>query len=131
MNFLRENNVFDFIKKNKKYVIGVVAAIIVLVVVLLSLPSKKYYMYGPWIANAPVELSIVKTLNDGTKVYMFYSPDGYTKMVTEKNDAKYYVGEVDAFNPNKWDTYNAVPKDNYKLAVCPSSAKVSSTGECM
>lgn len=123
----------DLLRENKFIIGGVAIAIIVVVVIITQFlkSSEKYYMYGPWIGT-PVEVQNTVALNDGTKVYMIKSADGYTKMVTDKGESKYYTGDMSAFDSTKWDTYNAVPKGNYVVATCPSSATgVSSTGQCL
>jgi hypothetical protein len=48
-----------------------------------------------------------RKLNDGTKVHMIFD-DSFTKMVTEKNEAKYYTGPISNFDANNWNSYNIV-----------------------
>ena len=70
------------------------------------------YMYGPWIrADRATE---IKFLDDGRHVYMFY--DGYyTKMVSEDNQEKYYVGNIAKFNPSDWNSYGNTGGGKYLL----------------
>jgi len=70
------------------------------------------YMYGPWIGND--RATEIKFLDDGRHVYMFY--DGhYTKMVSEDNQEKYYVGNIDKFNPSDWNSYSNTGGGKYLL----------------
>jgi len=79
-------------------------------------PGSKI-MYGPWIGPEQ-KAQAVKSLLTGEKVYMLYSPDGYTKMVTESGVAKYYVGGIEKFKASDWDSY-ANANGNYKLKDTP------------
>ena len=70
------------------------------------------YMYGPWIGDD--QATEIKFLDDGRHVYMFY--DGYyTKMVSEDNQEKYYVGNIAKFNPSDWNTYSNTGGGKYLL----------------
>jgi hypothetical protein len=66
--------------------------------------SERPFMFGPWIGtDFPVQRT--GRLKDGSEVFMIFQ-NPYTKMVTRSGTAKYYVGFMDQFNPNNWDTYN-------------------------
>jgi hypothetical protein len=70
------------------------------------------YMYGPWIGGD--RATEIKFLDDGRHVYMFY--DGYyTKMVSEDNQEKYYVGNIAKFNPSDWNSYSDTGGGKYLL----------------
>ena len=70
------------------------------------------YMYGPWIGDD--RATEIKFLDDGRHVYMFY--DGhYTKMVSEDNEEKYYVGNIAKFNPSDWNSYSNTGGGKYLL----------------
>jgi hypothetical protein len=70
------------------------------------------YMYGPWVGDD--RATEIKFLDDGRHVYMFY--DGqYTKMVSEDNQEKYYVGNIAKFNPSDWNSYSNTGGGKYLL----------------
>jgi hypothetical protein len=60
----------------------------------------------------PKNIETIRKLNDGTLVYMLFE-DNFTKMVTEKNDARYYGGPISNFNPNNWDSYTKLTNHPY------------------
>ena len=59
---------------------------------------------GEWIA---IPVTNVKKLIDGTDVYMI-EQDKFTKMVTntQPSVAKYYIGKINEFDSNNWETYS-------------------------
>lgn len=71
------------------------------------------YMYGPWITGSDIATSI-KFLDDGRAVYMIQD-DGYTKMVSEDNQEKYYQGNISDFNPANWNSYSNTGGGKYLL----------------
>jgi hypothetical protein len=59
------------------------------------------FMFGDWV-NTPVKTE--RILDDGyTRVYLGF--DGFTKMVTDKDEAKYYEGPISDFDPKNWGKY--------------------------
>jgi hypothetical protein len=95
--------------------------------------EDKYFMFGPWIASNKEFKPVSRTEKVGNNtIYMFQ--DGiHTKMVDNNATAKYYEGNISAFDGNKWNTYNDA-QGNYMLRQCPStcsngcsSSKVCST----
>jgi hypothetical protein len=69
-------------------------------------------MYGSWIGSD--NQTVIKFLDNGLPVYMFY--DGYyTKMVSEDNQEKYYVGNLSQFNPANWNSYANTGGGKYLL----------------
>lgn len=69
-------------------------------------------LFGPWIPG-DVRAQMTFTLRDGTKVYAIFD-DNFTKMVSERNEAKYYRGPFSQFNPNNWNSYQNAGT-NYRL----------------
>jgi hypothetical protein len=69
-------------------------------------------MYGPWI-GPDIPINTVKALTTGERVYLVQHQQ-YTKMVSESGVAKYYVGVVDQFDPNLWNSYSDAGK-NYLI----------------
>jgi len=62
-----------------------------------------FVMYGPWIGT-DLPVKEIATLPTGEPVYL--TKQGiHTKLVSQSGVAKYYEGEVSAFNPNNWNTY--------------------------
>jgi len=63
-------------------------------------------MFGDWVNNGtPVPVKTERILADGnTRVYLA-EDDGFTKMVTDKNEAKYYKGNISEFDSNNWGSY--------------------------
>ncbi len=82
------------------------------------IPTKRYFMYGPWIENNNVYKQVNEVSNVGSnKVYMI--EDGiYTKMVLDNGSARYFEGSARTFDASKWSTYTDA-STNYKLRVCP------------
>jgi hypothetical protein len=80
------------------------------------------YMYGPWIgADRATE---IKFLDDGRHVYIL--DDGYyTKMVSEDNQEKYYVGNIAKFNPSDWNSYSNTGGGKYLLRKTGQYKEVS------
>ena len=74
--------------------------------------QKTPVLFGPWVPGE-VRAQMTFTLNDGTKVYAIYH-DNYTKMVSEKNVAKYFRAPFSQFNPNNWNGYQNAD-NNYRL----------------
>ncbi len=74
--------------------------------------QRRAVMFGPWIGR-DMNVNQIFTLPDGTKVYSIYDAP-YTKMVTERGVARYFVGTQNQFNPNSWNTY-ASAGTNYLL----------------
>ena len=58
-------------------------------------------MYGSSVTGL-VPIQATRVAASGVTVYMIYQ-DGYTKMVSELGQAKYYSGPISAFNPTSWD----------------------------
>jgi hypothetical protein len=63
-----------------------------------------YIFYGHWVQR-DVLVSIIRKLPNGERVYMIKDRE-FTKMVSESGVARYYVGEMSAFNPYSWNFYS-------------------------
>jgi hypothetical protein len=93
-------------------------------------PQKLYYMVGECTPAGGKRITNARYLADGRVVYML-EDGGYTKMVTNDAEARYYTGAMTTFNPTNWSTYtlNGKGKDAcYKLSICHSSC--TSAGSC-
>ncbi|NBP58348.1 hypothetical protein EBU71_17815 [bacterium] len=104
---------------------------------LLS-PMHRYRMVGNCSPPNGVPITNARLLPDGRLVYMV-EDDGYTKMVTNTGEARYYgkdvaptSGKMSEFDPTKWTTY----KDGngcYKLSITPVQCPApisTSDGQC-
>jgi hypothetical protein len=69
-------------------------------------------IYGPWVSYE--NATEIKFLDDGRVVYMI-EDDGYTKMVSEDNQEKYYQGNLSQFNPANWNNYSNTGGGKYLL----------------
>jgi hypothetical protein len=69
-------------------------------------------MYGPWISKQQV--AEVRKLRNRKIVYIIYD-DGYTKMVSNDGQEKYYRGTINQFNPDDWDKYSKTGGGKYLL----------------
>ena len=80
-------------------------------------PVSNAVLEGPAIGwGRPVKVARVETLLDGRKVYMI-EEDGYTKMVAENGEGRFYSGPMTAFNKANWPTYNVNEDGSYRLRV--------------
>ena len=70
-------------------------------------------LYGDWIGNG-ILAQASKPLLTGERVYMIHSTDNYTKMVSESGVGKYYVGDIDKFKAENWDSYSSAGQ-GYKI----------------
>jgi hypothetical protein len=104
---------------------------------LLS-PMHRYRMVGNCLPPYGVPIANAQVLLDGRLVYIV-EDDGYTKMVTNTGEARYYgkdvaptSGKMSEFDPTKWTTY----KDGngcYKLSITPVQCPApisTSDGQC-
>lgn len=80
-----------------------------------------FIMYGPWIGS-PGKIDRIDTLTDGKKVYIKMD-GGFTKMVHQSGEGRYYSGNISQFNPNNWNIYNVAPQGVYNV-------RRGTTGEC-
>lgn len=70
-----------------------------------------YIMFGAWIGS-PGKIERTETLGDGQKVYL-KEDGGYTKMVHQNGEARYYVGRIGQFNPAQYYSYTVAPASVY------------------
>lgn len=88
--------------------------------VAMIFQNKKYYLYGPWVKYNLEYIPVTKIDKVGNKTVYLSEDDGFTKMVNEDGQGKYYNGKIKDFDPTKWTTYNDAA-DNYKLRMCNSN----------
>ena len=67
--------------------------------------------------KVPIPVSTTKVLPNGDLVYIVYDAP-FTKMVSDKGEARYYTGPISQFDINSWSTYNNAG-DGYKLYMSP------------
>lgn len=80
-------------------------------------PVSNAVLEGPAVNwGRPVPVARVETLVDGRKVYMI-EDDGFTKMVADNGEGRFYTGRMSAFNKNNWSTYNLNMDGSYRLRV--------------
>lgn len=80
-------------------------------------PVTNAFLEGPAINwGRPVAVTRTEKLNDGRTVYMI-EDDGYTKMVTDNGEGRYYRGQMGAFNKNMWPAYTMNTEGTYRLRV--------------
>jgi hypothetical protein len=78
-------------------------------------PPKRAVFFGPWVASGvpkPVETTF--RLPNGKIVYAIFD-GGYTKMVTQDGEGRFYTGGIALINPASWNTYNVVPQGKYNI----------------
>ena len=74
--------------------------------------NTEWIMYGPAIIG---DRFVSKILTYQDKKVYFIQDGIHTKMVMMPSDtAKYYIGEIDQFDINNWDTYSSYP-GGYKI----------------
>lgn len=79
-------------------------------------PERRAIMFGPWIGprgNAEIPVQQTFVLPNGTKVYTIQD-GGFTKMVTEAGESRYYQGPVSSFSATNWPRYTSAGT-NYRL----------------
>lgn len=75
----------------------------------------KYIIFGSWIGGQLIGTE-TRRLNNGQTIYIV--EDGpYTKMVTRNGQGKYYVGKINQFDPNAWDSYSVAPPGAYNVRL--------------
>jgi hypothetical protein len=81
-------------------------------------PSSVAYLEGPAIGDTvnPVKAARVEKLNDGRAVYMI-EDDGFTKMVADNGEGRYYRGPMSAFNRDNWPSYIFNSWGTYRLRM--------------
>ena len=75
--------------------------------------AKEGYMYGKWVNNG-YNRAHKRKLNDGQTVYLIEQTP-YTKMATESGEERYYVGTINDFNPNNWNSYTETEGGDYLM----------------
>lgn len=78
-------------------------------------PSSVAYLEGEWI-NGSIKAARVEKLNDGRAVYMI-EDGGFTKMVADNGEGRYYRGPISAFNKDDWLSYTFNNMGTYRLRM--------------
>ena len=77
-----------------------------------ELTCTEFMMTGNWMGyDLPID--VVKNLPSGERVYIAQDQE-YVKMVSESGPARYFVGSISQFDPNKWNSYADVGR-NYVI----------------
>ena len=76
--------------------------------------TQCFIMTGLWIGQ-PDTIYMIQRLENGEKVYMIQESN-HVKMVSESGVAKYYIGHILQFQPEKWNEYKNV-RSNYRLGI--------------
>lgn len=108
----------------KKHIIIISIVLLLLIVLFGTLSSYKsvegmtpnrYVMYGPWIGTEIY--AELKKLEDGKAIYVI-KHGTHTKMVSEDGkEEKYYVGEINQLNLNKWNQSASTGGGKYLIKV--------------